>query len=213
MGRVSRRRTAPERVRVPAKVCADLEPRLLAIANAAHYIRTRCRRSSIPHTPHWHARDRTRLPALGVLGPAPQHQPLRVRRVRWSSSRSAQWMHRGSSSSLLIYSVFRLSVIIPRNTLIVGGGHSLLTDQVMGTKLMQNDALRVSLRVLAAWNDAKNPDACDVETLRTISVNPSLPTDELACQIIQSILRSKSSVIGTFAESQPLNQTGDSRLT
>ena len=57
--------------------------------------------------------------------------------------------------------------------------------------------MKVSLRVLAALNEKRPPDAEDVQTLRNYIGDGPPDLDELACAVIQKALGARARARGT----------------
>jgi hypothetical protein len=57
------------------------------------------------------------------------------------------------------------------------------------------DAMKLSLRVLSALNEKRDPDPTDVEQLRALApFVADLPPDELACEVISRALQHRAHV-------------------
>jgi hypothetical protein len=56
------------------------------------------------------------------------------------------------------------------------------------------DAMRVALRVLVALSERHDPDQAEVKRLKAIAATDKrhLPTDELACEVIQQALKHRA---------------------
>ena len=77
---------------------------------------------------------------------------------------------------------------------------------------MQNNlaaALRIAVRVLTAVAEKRAPSAADTEELRRLMPSlPDLPPDELACDVIQQILKQRAEVRQTSVTSTLQKRTG-----
>ncbi|HEY3827292.1 MAG TPA: hypothetical protein VGL82_22215 [Bryobacteraceae bacterium] len=60
------------------------------------------------------------------------------------------------------------------------------------------DAMMIAVRVLTAVNEKRQPDAADLGYLRQFSPPAAhLPCDELACEVIQQIIKQRAEVRAT----------------
>jgi hypothetical protein len=54
------------------------------------------------------------------------------------------------------------------------------------------ERLRVALRVLAAVTEFREPEETDMQALRSYApLSPRRPPDELACEVIQDVLKAR----------------------